>query len=107
LASSLSFIILYIWSRKNPNQPVNFWGFQFQAWYLPFVFAIFQVLMGGSPILDIMGILIGHLFHFLYDIVPHVYGKELLHCPQFLINLFQDAPTIRNDWRASIGNRLH
>jgi len=107
LASSLSFIILYIWSRKNPYQPVNFWGFQFHAWYLPFVFAIFQLLIGQSPVLDIMGIVIGHLYHFLNDIVPRVYGKEIIRCPQFLIDLFQDTPTIRNDWRGTQANRLN
>ena len=36
----------------------------------------------------IHGIVIGHVYHFLTDWVPIVYGVELLHTPMFLIRAF-------------------
>lgn len=40
MASALSFVVMYVWSRKNPYNQVSIWGFQFEAWYLPFVMAL-------------------------------------------------------------------
>ena len=62
--------------------------------------------MGGNPTLDIFGILIGHLYHFLTDIIPRVYGKHYLETPQFIINIF-DKTQVRRDWRGSAGHRLN
>jgi hypothetical protein len=40
--------------------------------------------MGGSIIMDVIGILVGHLFHFCADIVPLAYGTTVLWCPGFM-----------------------
>lgn len=41
----------------------------------------------GDAYSDLLhGIAIGHLYYFLVDVVPIVYGKDLLHTPQFLID---------------------
>merc|ERR1719361_1555261 len=92
LGSPLVFMCLYIWSRKQPHRPINFWGFGFEAWHLPFVLLLFGVIMGASPVLDIMGITVGHLYHFLKDIVPHVYHVSLLNTPQFVYRIFEEQP---------------
>ena len=40
MGTALSFVVMYVWSRKNPYNQVNIWGFTFEAWYLPFVMAL-------------------------------------------------------------------
>mmetsp|Transcript_6728 Transcript_6728/g.12719 ORF Transcript_6728/g.12719 Transcript_6728/m.12719 type:complete len:230 (+) Transcript_6728:30-719(+) len=108
LGPSLTFMVLYVWSRKDPYSPINFWGFDFQAWHLPFVLLVFGLLIGSDPVLDIVGICVGHLYHFLSDICPRVYGRSVLHTPLFLVNLFQQRGVQRAQagWRQGTGHRL-
>lgn len=40
--------------------------------------------MGGSPVLDVLGILVGHLYHFLTDIVPRVSHVQIFHATSAL-----------------------
>lgn len=102
------FMTLYVWSRKQPHRQISFWGFALQAWHLPFVLLVFGIVMGSSPVLDIVGITIGHLWHFLKDIVPHVYQVTLLKTPQFIYKLYEpqaNHPTGYQAFRGG-GNRL-
>jgi len=56
--------------------------------YLPFAYLALTVFM-GSPYFDLVhGIATGHLYYFLAEVVPVVYGKDVLRTPQFLINFF-------------------
>jgi hypothetical protein len=45
-------------------------------------------LMGASPVDDILGILVGHLFFFLDQKYPQISGKRLLKTPNFLNRWF-------------------
>jgi len=101
------FMIVYVWSRKDPHRPIDFWGFSLQAWHLPFCLVLMSVIMGSNPILDFVGIFAGHLYHFLMDIVPRVYRKELLHTPEFLYGLFNQggAPAAAR-WQRGGGYRM-
>ncbi len=56
LASGLSFMVLYVWSRKSPYRQVSFWGFGFLAWHLPFVLLAF-----GSSFLSFFFLLSPHI----------------------------------------------
>jgi len=107
LGAPLVNMCLYIWSRKQPHRQVNFWGFGFQAWHLPFVLLVFGILMGSSPVLGIVGILVGHLFHYLKDIVPTVYQVTLLNTPQFVYKIFENQ-SIQDNYQPfrGQGNRL-
>jgi Derlin-2/3 len=43
----------------------------------------------GGPFQELIhGIIIGHVYYYLVHIFPLVYGKDVLHTPQFLINYF-------------------
>ncbi len=44
--SCIIFMVLYVWSRKSPYDQISFFGFLFQAWHLPFVMALFTMLIG-------------------------------------------------------------
>ena len=71
-------------------------------------------LLMGAPFFDMLhGFALGHLYYFLVDVVPLVYGKDLLHTPQFLIDKFgignyvppaaqpaQQQPGRTNSWNA-------
>merc|ERR1712048_949634 len=105
LCAIICFIVRLV--TEIPYIDVTFWGFQFKAWHLPFVLLLFTFVMGNSPVLDIFGILVGHLYHFLMDIVPRVYNKELISCPQFLYKLFDQTQARRNDWRGATAHRLN
>jgi len=85
---NLTFYVLYIWSKRYPTLDANIWGFPIKAMYLPFAYLALTVLM-GNPYWDVVhGIAVGHLYYYLVDVVPLVYGKEILHTPQFLIDYF-------------------
>lgn len=85
---NLTYFVLYIWSKRYPTMQVSIWGFPVPALYLPFALCALSVCMGNSVSDLVHGIVIGHLYYFLVDVVPMVYGKDVLHTPQFLIDYF-------------------
>jgi len=91
LGSSLTFMMVYIWSRRNPFSRMNFLGiFNFTAPYLPWVLLSFSMLLGSDGIVDIVGIFVGHLYYFLEDVYPRMIPsrKRLLKTPRILELLF-------------------
>ncbi len=49
-------MLVYIWSRRNPNVRMNFFGLlNFQAPFLPWVLMGFSLLLGNSIIVDLLG----------------------------------------------------
>lgn len=43
----------------------------------------------GNPYIDMLhGLVIGHIYYFLVDVIPAVYGKDVLQTPRFLIDYF-------------------
>jgi Derlin-2/3 len=88
--------MLYIWSKKDPDVIVNFWfGFQFKAYQFPFALIVFRVLMGSDIKDDIAGLLAGHLYYYLKEVLPKEYGYNLLETPQFLKNYFNVVPNFQ------------
>jgi len=51
---------------------------------LPFAFLALSVVTGGDILSDIIGIVAGHIFYFLKDIVPIQYQYDFLKTPGFL-----------------------
>lgn len=80
LAPALLSSVVYLWARLNPTQPLSIYGiFTVQAFYLPWVLAGMALLMGGSPVPNVLGIVAGHVYYFAAD-VQHV----ALGAPRFL-----------------------
>jgi len=102
LGSSLIFMILYVWANRNPNAVVRMplFGFQYKAVYLPWSMLGIGMLMGNSPVFDLMGIAAGHVYYFLQDVLPNSEGawggKRLLYTPGFLSSLLGEQPTHLN-----------
>merc|ERR1719440_802862 len=69
LASSMLSSIVYLWSREYSEQVLSIFGlFNVQGFYFPWVLVAIRVLMGGSPVQDLCGILAGHVYYFLEDV---------------------------------------
>ena len=85
---NLSYYVLYIWTKRYPTVQVSLWGFPIPALWLPFALLAIQAFIGNSFSDIVHGIAIGHFYYFLVDVVPVIYGKDLLHTPQFLIDYF-------------------
>jgi len=110
LGPAMTFMILYIWSRKDPYRQVVIWSFRFPAWQFPFVLLIIAVIMGNNPMLDILGIVVGHLYYFLSDVVPRVYNLQVVKTPEWMYRFFETrsiaAAAGQRPWMRGQGHRL-
>lgn len=90
LGSSLTFMMVYVWGRRHPRLPLSFLGiFTFSAAYLPWVLLAFSVMLGSSPVVDLLGMAAGHTYYFLEDVYPHTpTGRRLLRTPAAVRALF-------------------
>lgn len=91
LGSSLTFCMLYIWGRLNPDVEMQMFGvLNFKAPYLPIVMLTFSLVLGNSTTVDLLGILSGHVFYFLRYIYPEVAKirgwkkRDIMQPPTFL-----------------------
>eukprot|EP00039_Didymoeca_costata_P018948 m.335650 g.335650 ORF g.335650 m.335650 type:complete len:247 (-) comp17643_c0_seq1:779-1519(-) len=98
LGSSLTFMLVYLWARRNPAMGLNFLGlFVFPADYLPWFLLGFSLLLNHNIIADVIGIIVGHIYYFLEDVYPKdqsqggMGGPQILKTPRFIARLF-DGP---------------
>eukprot|EP01127_Copromyxa_protea_P023253 TRINITY_DN8661_c0_g1_i1.p1 TRINITY_DN8661_c0_g1~~TRINITY_DN8661_c0_g1_i1.p1 ORF type:complete len:222 (-),score=9.63 TRINITY_DN8661_c0_g1_i1:209-874(-) len=86
LGPSLSFMIVYVWSRRNPHVRMSFLAlFTFNAPYLPYVIIGIELLMGQPwSVFNVLGIFIGHIYFFMEDVYPKYSGRRLLKTPSLL-----------------------
>jgi Derlin-2/3 len=89
VASPLVFALVYVWSRHYPDQRVSLFGMiQLQSFYLPFAFLAMTVLQGGSPVVDLLGIAVGHAWFFGTELYPRANGgRRLLPTPAWAHSL--------------------
>lgn len=82
--------VLYVWCQLNKDQIVSFWfGTQFKAMYLPWVLFGFNMIIAGGGVMELVGILIGHMYFFLMFKYPQDFGgPSLLSTPSFLYSFF-------------------
>ncbi|XP_075222867.1 derlin 1 [Lycorma delicatula] len=88
--------VLYVWCQLNQDVIVNFWfGSQFKAMYLPWVLFAFNLVISGGGVLELVGILIGHLYFFLMFKFPQeMGGPQLLKTPTILYYWFPNQRTV-------------
>jgi Derlin-2/3 len=92
MASSLVFMLIYVWSRNYPTGNVSIWGMlNIQAFYLPFALAALDLMMGGNWKADVLGILVGHLYYFLKVLHPSTGGSQMLETPAFVKRWVHDV----------------
>jgi Derlin-2/3 len=91
LGSALTFMMVYVWGRRNEDIKMSFLGFfQFNAPYLPWVMLGFSILLGNGITMDLIGIVVGHSYYFLEYVYPVMAGirgwplKRILEPPAAL-----------------------
>eukprot|EP00457_Paulinella_chromatophora_P014921 gb/GEZN01015426.1/.p1 GENE.gb/GEZN01015426.1/~~gb/GEZN01015426.1/.p1 ORF type:complete len:209 (+),score=17.88 gb/GEZN01015426.1/:102-728(+) len=91
LGSALTFMMVYIWGRRNPHGRIDFLGLPFTAPYLPWVLVTLSLLLGHDIASDVMGIIVGHLYYFLEDVYPRMIPsrRRFLKTPRILELLLQ------------------
>lgn len=89
LMDPLILSVLYVWCQINKDTIVQFWfGMQFKAMYLPWVLAIFNMVIQGGGLTELLGIFVGHLYFFLMFKYPQDFGgTRFLTTPSILYNL--------------------
>jgi hypothetical protein len=80
-------------------------GLRFKAIYLPWVMCGFKMLQGGSPVIELIGIVVGHLWYFVTDLYPLQSGRQILKTPAILYNWFPSPNTRRSRRRTTMQTR--
>ena len=77
--------LIYVYCKKNPEQPVKFlFIFIIKAKYFPFAYMFYRVLQGSSFVELLVGLIVGHLYLYLKEMLPLSTGKEYLKTPLFM-----------------------
>ena len=91
LGSALTFMMMYIWGRRNEHAQMAFFGvLTFRAPWLPFVMLGFSIVLGNSITMDLIGILVGHTYYFLefvFPVIADIRGwpiKKIMEPPSIL-----------------------
>lgn len=90
LMDPMVMVVMYVWCQLNKDQIVTFWfGSQFKAMYMPWVLLIFNMILRGRWLLELVGILVGHLYFFLMFKYPQEFGGQTyLKTPQIFYKYF-------------------
>uniref|UniRef100_A0A3Q2CTV1 Derlin n=1 Tax=Cyprinodon variegatus TaxID=28743 RepID=A0A3Q2CTV1_CYPVA len=96
LGQAFIVMLVYVWSKRNPLIPVNFFGLlSFQAPFLPWALMGCSLLLGNSVAADLLGIAVGHVYYFLEDVFPNrPGGRKLLTTPE--LRVMFDGPEGRD-----------
>ena len=101
LSTSLNFAMMYYWGRKSKMTNVEFMGvFTFRAPYLSIFYLMITFLLGYEYKELIIGIIVGHVYFFLKEILPRIKGVkgiQLLETPKFVQKVC-DALQLNNDF---------
>lgn len=97
------YYVLYVWSKRNPTAQAAIWGIQMKGMYLPFGLLGLNTLL-GNPVFDMIhGFIVGHLYYFMVDVVPKIYGRQYIVTPMFLIQKFGIGEYVTPAPRAGMG----
>lgn len=100
LGHPLTFMMVYLWARDPENYFIrmSFFGvIQFNAPYLPWMLLLFSVLIGNPIEMDLLGIVVGHIYYFLDTVYPQVAAvrgwriNKIIFTPAILQYLFATA----------------
>ena len=105
LSGSLSFAMTYYWGRKSKNTNIEFMGmFNFRAPYMPWMYLIFSFLLNSDIKDDLLGLIVGHVYYFLKEIIPRIKtinNPKLLETPGIIFTLC-DNLNLNNDFIVNV-----
>ncbi|VDL95093.1 unnamed protein product [Schistocephalus solidus] len=71
--------VMYVWCQMNREAVVQFWfGTQFKALYFPWALVVFNIIIRGSALMELVGIFVGHVYYFFAHQYPQEFGGPLL-----------------------------
>ena len=84
----LFMMLIYVWSKRHPDEDTSFYMFRFKAVYMPWVMVGFSFIMGDDVVPSLLGISVGHLYYFLQEVLPvqetPMKGWHLMQTPAVL-----------------------
>jgi hypothetical protein len=85
LGESLLMTLIYLWSQLNRAAIVTFmFGIRCRASYFPWILLAYHLLTGHLPILEMIGLLVGHLYYYLEYVYPARTGIRWIKTPAIL-----------------------
>lgn len=94
---TLCYSVLYLWSRRYPDVPADVYFIPMTGKYVPLAHVGFSLCLGHRINDIIHGLLVGHLFYWLVDVLPALWGKSVLSTPRFLVLLLEDGQGFGHD----------
>jgi Derlin-2/3 len=90
LSFSLIFAMFYYWTKIELETPLTFYGFTIKAYHLPFAILLILLLLGNSIAKELMGLICGHIFYYVKEVVPDLYGVRYLETPIWFKKFFKE-----------------
>lgn len=87
LSQSLLYMIIYVWSRREPDAQLNIMGVRFKAIYLPWIYELINMVMAQDIVMPLIGIAVGHVYYYFVVVMPIAYGRDWVKTPQFCIDI--------------------
>jgi Derlin-2/3 len=81
---ALTMSLCWIFCKRNPTAKLSIYFFEFNANIFPWALMAFHVVLGQSVLDDVAGIVAGHGYIFLSDMLPKTHGMRLVETPEFL-----------------------
>ena len=88
VAFSFVMSLCWVFCKRNPSYTMSIYVFSFSANMFPWALMLFHVVMGMNFVDDLVGIVAGHAFLFLHDVLPVTHNISVIKTPQFLLNYF-------------------
>jgi Derlin-2/3 len=78
LGSGLTFMVVYLWGKKNAQQQINLVNMvHIKGSSLPFLLMISSLILRQKTIKsDMMGVIAGHLYFYLEEVYPRLNGGQ-------------------------------
>lgn len=86
LYESFAFAIMYIFCRKHPNQQFNvLFILRLKALYFPWFYLFFRLITDHGLTNLLVGLVAGHAYIYLKEILPLSSHKHYLETPKLLL----------------------
>lgn len=93
IGDTFTFALLYIWCKRRPFETITISlmfipsGIKLKSGYYPWIYLGFSVLMGQSFYVYLIGLIFGHFYIFIKDIMLLKTHKDYLPTPKFFKNI--------------------
>jgi len=78
--------IVWVWCRHNPAEQLSIFGmFTVQSYQFPWALILLHWVFGQGWLPDVVGVVAGHTWVFLRDILPETHGWRILSTPSPLL----------------------